>query len=55
VDIVRRQQQTISQFNAPVVDLLQDAGGLMARRVVDQLIAEEQGGALPEDQSAAAE
>jgi vanillate O-demethylase monooxygenase subunit len=55
VDIVRRQQQTISQFNAPVVDLLQDAGGLMARRVVDQLIAEEQGDAARVEQSVAAE
>ena len=43
LSIIKEQHDTIKRFNGPTVDLLQDAGGIMARRIVDQLIAEEQG------------
>jgi phenylpropionate dioxygenase-like ring-hydroxylating dioxygenase large terminal subunit len=41
--IVREQHRNIKLHGGPVVDLLQDAGGIAARRIVERLIAEEQG------------
>lgn len=41
--IIREQHANIERYNGPVVDLLQDAGGIAARRVIDRLIGEEQG------------
>jgi phenylpropionate dioxygenase-like ring-hydroxylating dioxygenase large terminal subunit len=43
LEIIAEQQKNISEFGGPTVDLLQDAGGMMARRIIDQVIAEEGG------------